>query len=64
MRLIEIQEADLEVVELRILRLAMGVTRMDKVRNRYIKKTASEENHGVKLRQSKHFCKLCHVHIL
>ena len=53
MELTGIQEVDLKVVELRILRLAMRVTRMDRVRNRYIRKTASVDNLGVKLRESK-----------
>ena len=46
-------------MELRILRLAMRVTRMDRVRNEYIRKTASEENHGVKLREFK--LRLCGI---
>ena len=41
------------MVELRILRPAIGVTSMDGVRNKYIRKTASVENLGVKLRESK-----------
>ena len=64
MRLTGRHEGGLEVAELRILRLAMRVIRMDRLRNEYIRKTASVDNLGVKLRQSKHFCKLCNVHIL
>ena len=37
------QEAELQVMELRMLRLAMAVRRMDRYRNEYIKEIAGVE---------------------
>ena len=34
------QEAEMEVAELKMLRFSLGVTRMDKIRNEYIRWTA------------------------
>ena len=34
------QEAEMEVAELKMLRLSVGVTRMDNIRNEYIRGTA------------------------
>ena len=34
------QEAEMEVAELKMLRFSLGVTRMDKIRNEYIRGTA------------------------
>ena len=34
------QEAEMEVAELKMLRFSLGVTRMDKNRNEYIRRTA------------------------
>ena len=34
------QEAEMDVVELKMLRFSLGVTRMDKIRNEYIRGTA------------------------
>ena len=45
------QEGELEVAELRMLRFAMGVTRMDKIRNEYIRGTAGVERISKKLRE-------------
>ena len=36
------QEAELEVAELRMLRFALGVTRLDKIKNTHVRGTASE----------------------
>jgi len=47
------QEAEFEVAELRMLRFAMGVTRMDKIRNEYIRGTAGVERMGLKLRETR-----------
>lgn len=38
--LTKIQEAELEAVELKMLRFSLGVTRLDKIRNDYIRGTA------------------------
>ena len=38
--LTKIQEAEMEVAELKMLRFSLGVTRMDKIRNEYIRGTA------------------------
>ena len=35
------QEAEMEVAELKMLRFSLGVTRMDKIRNEYIRGTDS-----------------------
>ena len=44
------QEAEMEVTELKMLRFSLGVTRMDKIRNEYVKGTAQvgcgERGHG------------------
>ena len=37
------QEAEMEVAELKMLRFASGVTRMDKIRNEYIRGTPQAE---------------------
>ena len=34
------QEAEMEVAELKMLRFTLGVTKMDKIRNEYIRGTA------------------------
>ena len=46
-------EAGLEMAELKMLRFAMGVTRLDKIRNEYIRGTAHIDRFGCKLRESR-----------
>ena len=47
------QEAEMETAELRMLSLAMGVMRLDRTRNEYIRGTAKVVSMGVKLRESR-----------
>ena len=47
------QEAELEVAELRMLRFSLGVTRMDKIRNKYIRGTAHVRRFGEKVREAR-----------
>ena len=42
------QEAELEVAELKMLRFSLGVTRMDKIKNEYIRGTAHVKYFGDK----------------
>ena len=42
----KIQEEELKVAELRMLKFAMGLTRMDKIRNEYIRGSAVVERIG------------------
>ena len=42
------QEAEMEVAELKMLRISLGVTRMDKIRNEYIRGTAQVGRIGEK----------------
>ena len=42
------QEAEMEVAELKMLRFSLGVTRMDKIRNEYIRGTAQVGRFGEK----------------
>ena len=42
------QEAEMEVVELKMLRFSLGVTRMDNIRNEYIRGTAQVGQFGEK----------------
>ena len=44
------QEAEMEVAELKMLRFSLGVTRMDKIRNEYIRRTAQVGRFGEKTR--------------
>ena len=44
------QEAEMEVAELKMLRFSLGVTRMDKIRNEYIRGTAQVGKFGEKTR--------------
>ena len=39
------QEAEMEVAELKMLRFLLGVTRMDKIRNEYIRWVGLERKH-------------------
>ncbi|XP_063885538.1 uncharacterized protein LOC135113848 [Scylla paramamosain] len=47
------QEAELEVSELKMLRFALGVTRMDKIRNNYIRGTTHVRQFGDKAREAR-----------
>ena len=47
------QEADMEVAELKMLRFSLGVTRMDKIRNEYIRGTAQVGKFGEKTREAR-----------
>jgi len=46
-------EAELEVAELKMLRYSLGVTRMDKIRNQYIRGTAHVGSLGAKIREAR-----------
>ena len=45
-----VQEADLEVAELNTLQFSLGVTRIDKIRNEYIRGTAQVGRFGENMR--------------
>ena len=45
------QEVEMEVAELKMLRFSLGVTRMDKIRNEYIRLTAQVGRVGEKTRE-------------
>ena len=47
------QEAEMEVAELKMLRFSLGVTRMDKIRNEYIRGTAQVGWFGEKTREAR-----------
>ena len=48
------QEADMEVAELKMLRLSLvGVTRMDEIRNEYIRRTTQVGMFGEKTREAR-----------
>ena len=47
------QEAEMEVAEVKMLRLSLGVTRMDKIRNEYIIGTAQVGRFGEKTRDAR-----------
>ena len=47
------QEAELEVAELKILRFSLGVTRVDRIRNEYIRGTAHVRKLGEKVREAR-----------
>ena len=47
------QEAEMEVAELKMLRFSLGVTRMDKTRNEYIRGTAQVGRFGKKTREAR-----------
>ena len=47
------QEAEMEVAELKMLRDSLGVTRMDKIRNEYIRGTAQVGRFGEKTREAR-----------
>ena len=47
------QVAELEVAELKMLRFSLGVTRMDKIKNEYIRGSAHVEQLGQKVREAR-----------
>ena len=47
------QEAEMEVAQLKMLRFSLGVTRMDKIRNEYIRGTAQVGKFGEKTREAR-----------
>ena len=47
------QVKEMEVVEMKMLRFAMGVTRKDKIRNEYIRSTVKVEHLGMKMREGR-----------
>ena len=47
------QVEEIEIVEMKILRFAMGVTRKDKIRNEYIRSTIKVERLGMKMREGR-----------
>ena len=47
------QVEEMEVTEIKMLRLAMGVTRKDKIRNEYIRRTVKVEQLGMKIREGR-----------
>ncbi|KAK3513371.1 hypothetical protein QTP70_012337 [Hemibagrus guttatus] len=47
------QESELEVAELKMLRFSLGVTRLDRIRNEYIRGTAHVGRLGDKVRESR-----------
>ena len=47
------QEAEMEVAELKMLRFSLGVTRMDKIRNEYVRGTAQVGKFGERTREAR-----------
>ena len=47
------QEAELEVAEMRMLRFSLGVTRMDKIRNKFVRGSAHVARFGNKVREAR-----------
>ena len=47
------QVAELEVAEMKMLRFSLGVTRMDKIKNEYIRGSAHVEQLGQKVREAR-----------
>ncbi|KAK3548231.1 hypothetical protein QTP70_005150 [Hemibagrus guttatus] len=47
------QESELEVAELKMLRFSLGVTRLDRIRNEYIRGTAHVGRLGDKVREAR-----------
>ena len=51
--LTKIQEAEMEVVELKMLRFSLGVTRMDKIRNDHFRRTVRVGSFGEQTREAR-----------
>ncbi|MCJ8745636.1 hypothetical protein PDJAM_G00132350 [Pangasius djambal] len=49
----ELEESELEVAELKMLRFSLGVTRLDRIRNEYIRGTAHVGRLGDKVREAR-----------
>ena len=47
------QVEEMEVAEMKMLRLAMGVTKKDKIKNEYIRSTVKVERLGMKIREDR-----------
>ena len=47
------QVEEMEIAEMKMLRFAMGVTRKDKIRNKYIRGTVKVEQLGMKMREGR-----------
>ena len=47
------QVKQMEVAEMKMLRFAMGVTRKDKIRNKYIRSTVKVERLGIKMKEGR-----------
>ena len=47
------QVEEMEVTEMKMLRFAMGVTRRDKIRNKYIRDTLKVERLGMKMMEGR-----------
>ena len=47
------QVEEMEIAEIKMLGLAMGVTRKDKIRNEYIRSTVKVERLGMKMRKGR-----------
>ena len=47
------QVEEMEVAKMKMLRFAMGVTRKDKIRNKYIRSTVKIEQLGMKMREGR-----------
>ena len=59
MTLGEKQEADLEVAEVKMLRFSLGVMRMDRTRNEFIRGTADVRCFGGKVREVRQIVWTC-----
>ena len=51
--IIKKQVKEMEVAEMKMLRFAMGVTRKDKIRNKYIRGAVKVEQLGMKMREGR-----------
>ena len=47
------QVKEMEVAEMKMLRFAMGVTKKDKIKNKYIKSTVKVKRLGMKMREGR-----------